>query len=99
VSCGDSRLDPSQRSIVIDYSKGREVEGYRDVPDKIAGPEGLNIRDEIRVIRRGLYLGRAYFGPKFALNFTLLDPTVPVSASLSSDLGRDCGDAGGSGQR
>jgi hypothetical protein len=93
VSCGDSRLDPSQRSVVIDYSKGREVEGYRDVPDKLAGPEGLNILDEIRVIRRGLYLGRAYFGPRFALNFTLLDPTVPVSGSLSPDLGRDCNEA------
>jgi hypothetical protein len=99
VSCGDSRLDPSQRSIVIDYSRGREVEGYRDVPDKIAGPDGLNILDEIRVIRRGLYLGRAYFGAKFALNFTLLDPTVPVSASLSPDLGRDCSESGGSTQR
>ena len=90
VSCGESRLDTSQRSIVIDYSKGSEVEGYREVPDKIAGPEGLNICDEIRVIRRGFYLGRAYFGPKFALNFTLLDPAVPASGSLSPQLQQDC---------
>jgi len=95
VSCGESRLDASQRSIVIDYSKGRDVEGYRDVPDKLAGPEGLNIRDEIRVIRRGLYLGRAYFGPKFALNFTLLDPAAPASVSPSPDLQQDCAAAGG----
>jgi len=91
VSCSDSRLDPSQRSIVIDYSKGPEIEGYRERPDKIAGPEGLNIRDEIRVIRRGLYLGRAYFGPKFGLNFTLLDPTVPAAGSISPELRQDCG--------
>jgi len=63
--------------------------------EKLAGPEGLNIRDEIRVIRRGLYLGRAYFGPKFALNFTLLDPAAPASASPSPDLQQDCAAAGG----
>jgi hypothetical protein len=90
VSCSDSRLDPSQPSIVIDYSKGSEIEGYRERPDKIAGPEGLNIRDEIRVIRRGLYLGRAYFGPRFGLNFTLLDPTVPAASSITPNLRQDC---------
>ena len=98
VSCGESRLDASQRSTVIDYSKGREVEGYRDVPDKLAGPEGLDIRDEIRVIRRGLFLGRAYFGAKFALNFTLLDPTVPIGSSLSPDLQHDCAASAGGGR-
>lgn len=98
LSCGESRLDPSQRSIVIDYSKGSEVEGYRDVPDKLAGPEGLNIRDEIRVIRRGLYLGRAYFGPKFALNFTLLDPAAPASGSGSPELQQDCTAPAGGGR-
>jgi hypothetical protein len=98
LSCGESRFDASQRSIVIDYSKGSEVEGYRDVPDKLAGPEGLNIRDEIRVIRRGLYLGRAYFGPKFALNFTLLDPAAPMSASPSPELQQDCTAPAGGGR-
>jgi len=98
VSCGESRLDTSQRSIVIDYSKGRDIEGYRDVPDKLAGPEGLNIRDEVRVIRRGLYLGRAYFGPKFALNFTLLDPTVPAAGSVSPELQQDCAATAGGGR-
>jgi len=93
LSCGESRLDPSQRSVVIDYARGKEVEGYRDIPDKLAGPEGLNIRDEVRTIRRGLYLGRAYFGGKVGLNFTLLDPTVPTDQSLSPDLQRDCGAA------
>src|SRR5262245_60060903 len=91
LSCGESRFDPSQRSIVVDYAKGSEIEGYREKPDKLAGPEGLNIRDEIRVIRRGLYLGRAYFGPKFGLNFTLLDPTVPAAGSISPELRQDCG--------
>jgi hypothetical protein len=81
VSCGDSRLDSTRPSIVIDYSRGPEIEGYRPVPDKLAGTEGLNIRDEVRRVRPGFYLGRAYFGDRFALNFTLLDPATAAGAS------------------
>jgi hypothetical protein len=91
VSCGDSRLDPTRRSIVVDYARGSEVEGYRPVPDKLAGPEGLNIRDELRTVRRGFFLGRAYFGPRFGLNFTLIDPVAAEETSLPPDLNNDCG--------
>jgi hypothetical protein len=94
LSCGASRLDRSARSIVIDYSKGPEIEGYREVPDKLGGPEGLNIFDEVRRVRPGFYLGRAYFGTRFALNFTLLDPQSGASSSASGapppDLQQDC---------
>ena len=79
---------------MIDYSRGPTIEGYRPVPDKLAGPEGLNILDEVRVVRPGLYLGRAYFGQRFALNFTLLDPAVAADAPLSSEMQKDC-DTGG----
>jgi hypothetical protein len=90
LSCGDSRLDPTHRSIVIDYSRGSEVEGYRPVPDRLAGPEGLNIRDEVRIVRPGFYLGRAYFGERFALNFTLLDPASDTGAAPSINVQEDC---------
>jgi hypothetical protein len=90
LSCGESRLDPSARSTVIDYSRGAEVEGYRKVPDALAGPDGLNIRDEVRIVRPGLYLGRAYFGARFGLNFTLLDPGVVPTLPLPPDLQADC---------
>jgi hypothetical protein len=91
LSCGAGRLDPSRPSIVIDYSKGSEIEGYREVPDKLGGPEGLNIFDEVRRVRPGFYLGRAYFGKRFALNFTLLDPQSAASpAAPSPDLREDC---------
>jgi hypothetical protein len=89
VSCGDSLLDPARRSIVIDYAKGTEVEGYREIPDKLAGPEALDIRDEVRRVRPGLYLGRAYFHNQFGLNFTLVDPAQGKSTSTSDDL-QDC---------
>jgi hypothetical protein len=94
LSCGVSRRDPSRPSIVIDYSKGKEIEGYREVPDKLGGPEGLNIFDEVRRVRPGFYLGRAYFGARFALNFTLLDPQTGASpagaGAPSPDLLEDC---------
>ena len=60
------------------------------MPDKLGGPEGLNIFDEVRVVRRGLYLGRAYFGQRFALNFTLLDPAVAADALPTAEIQEDC---------
>ena len=90
LSCGDSRFDSTRRSIVVDYAQTDQIEGYRDVPDRIAGPKGLNIRDEVRVVRPGFYLGRAYFGPRFALNFTLLDPAAAAGATLPSSIQEDC---------
>ena len=80
LSCGDSRFDPAHKSIVIDYSKGSTVEGYREVPDALAGPDRLDIFDEVRLIRPGFYLGRAYFRGAFGLNFTLIDPAVAGTA-------------------
>jgi len=90
VSCGDSRLDPARPSIVIDYTKGPEIEGYRPVPDKLAGSEGLNIRDEIRFVRSGFYLGRAYFGDLFGLNFTLIDPSTAAAPQGGTPGRQDC---------
>jgi hypothetical protein len=90
VSCGESRFDPTRPSIVIDYSRGPEIEGYRRVPDALAGADRLNIRDEVRVIRRGFYLGRAYFGERFALNFTLVDPSGAPDPQSSAEVPEDC---------
>jgi len=81
LSCGDSRFDPAHKSILIDYAKGSAVEGYREVPDGLAGPDRLDIFDEVRLIRPGFYLGRAYFRGQFGLNFTLIDPAVAGTAT------------------
>jgi hypothetical protein len=89
LSCGASRFDPT-KSIVIDYAETEKLEGYREIPDKIAGPQGLNIFDEIRIVRRGFYLGRSYFGKRFALNFTLVDPAVSSSPAPAPNLQEDC---------
>ena len=94
LSCGESRFDKTRRSIVVDYAETAKIEGYREIPDALAGPARLNIRDEVRVIRRGFYLGRAYFGPRFALNFTLLDPTVTAALPPTANVQDECDGSG-----
>lgn len=69
--CGQSLLDSRRESIVIDYYFTDELPGYRQRPDFLAGRNGLQVRDEIRMVRPGFYLGRAYIGKVFLLNFTL----------------------------
>ena len=71
--CGQSLLDARRESIIIDYFFTDEIPGYQENPDYLAGRLGLKVRDEIRMIRPGLYLGRAYLDRAFALNFTLYD--------------------------
>jgi hypothetical protein len=68
----------------VDYSEAPKLDGYRERPDRLAGPDALNIRDEVRIIRPGFYLGRAYFGKRFALNFSLVDPAVPAGGAIDA---------------
>jgi hypothetical protein len=69
--CGQSLLDGRRESIIIDYAFTDEVQGYRERPDFLAGRRGFRVRDEIRMVRPGLYLGRAYMNRVFVLNFVL----------------------------
>jgi len=71
--CGQSLLDSRKESVIIDYAFTDEIEGYHAIPDKLAGREGLLIRDEIRMVRPGFYLGRAYSDGSFLLNFTVFN--------------------------
>jgi hypothetical protein len=96
LSCGESRFDSTRPSIVVDYSEAPKLDGYRPTPDRLAGPDALNIRDEVRIIRPGFYLGRAYFGARFALNFTLVDPATPAGTLDAASVQASCGDAGAS---
>ncbi len=74
--CGQSLMDGRRESIIIDYAFTDDLPGYREMPDVLAGREGLEIRDEIRMVRPGFYLGRAYIKKVFALNFTLYNKAV-----------------------
>lgn len=74
--CGQSLLDARRESIIIDYFFTDEIAGYQEMPDFMAGRRGLRVRDEIRMVRPGFYLGRAYLDRVFALNFTLYNNAV-----------------------
>jgi hypothetical protein len=74
--CGQSLLDGRRESIVIDYALTDQLPGYQEQPDWLAGRHGFRVRDEIRMVRPGFYLGRAYLNRIFALNFTLLNEEV-----------------------
>jgi hypothetical protein len=74
--CGQSLLDSRREAIIIDYFFTDELPGYRQRPDFLAGRNGLQVRDEIRMVRPGFYLGRAYIGKVFLLNFTLYNKEI-----------------------
>jgi hypothetical protein len=74
--CGQSLLDSRRESVLIDYFYTDEIPGYRERPDYLAGRRGLQVRDEIRMVRPGFYLGRAYLGKIFLLNFTLYNKEI-----------------------
>lgn len=74
--CGQSLLDGRRESIIIDYAFSDTLPGYREKPDFLAGRNGLQVRDEIRMVRPGFYLGRAYIGRVFLLDFTLYNKAI-----------------------
>jgi hypothetical protein len=88
--CGQSLLDGHRESIIIDYAFSDDLPGYREVPDFLAGRRGLEIRDEIRMVRPGFYLGRAYANGVFLLNFTLVRAQPGEQASSDARVSEDC---------
>jgi len=74
--CGQSLLDSRRESIVIDYFFSDELPGYREQPDYLASRRGFAVRDEIRMVRPGFYLGRAYVNRVFLLNFTVYSKEI-----------------------
>lgn len=91
--CGQSLLDGRRESIIIDYAFSDELPGYREQPDALGGRTGLRIRDEIRMVRPGFYLGRAYLNRIFGLNFSLYREDVAEAGLADFRAGRvaeDC---------
>ena len=85
--CGQSLLDGRRESIIIDYAYTDDLPGYVEKLDHLVGREGLAIRDEIRMVRPGFYLGRAYMNRVFALNFTLYNKDLAAAAESPDE---DC---------
>ncbi|HEX3529736.1 MAG TPA: hypothetical protein VH988_21975 [Thermoanaerobaculia bacterium] len=83
--CGQSNLDSRRESVIIDYAFGDDVDGYIPKADSVAGRNGLQVRDEIRMVRPGFYLGRAYMGKLFILNFTLYNEAAAKAGNATED--------------
>jgi hypothetical protein len=92
--CGQSLLDSRRESVIIDYFFSDELPGFRQRPDYLASRNGLQVRDEIRMVRPGFYLGRAYTGKVFLLNFTLYNAEVAerdgAAFTKTGDVKEDC---------
>lgn len=92
--CGQSLLDGRREAVIIDYFYTDEIEGYQESPDSLVGRGGLKIRDEIRMVRPGFYLGRAYINKLFLLNFSLYNAEVAEAEgegfSGGADVAEDC---------
>jgi hypothetical protein len=92
--CGQSLLDGRRESVIIDYAYNDDLPGYQETPDALAGRNGLRVRDEVRMVRPGLYLGRAYVNKVFLLNFVLYNEEAAeagLDAFLRGELiAEDC---------
>jgi hypothetical protein len=86
--CGQSLIDSRRESIIIDYAFTDELHGYRENPDFLAGRRGLRVRDEIRMVRPGLYLGRAYMDHAFILNFVLYNKDLDQAGRAEFEIGQ-----------
>jgi hypothetical protein len=95
VYCGQSRLDSRRESVIVDYQFGFTLEDeflptpLHRLASRIMGVSGLRVRDELRMIRPGLYLGRVYMGRVFVLNivFESNQPVAPSSAGEACWIG------------
>lgn len=76
VYCGQSLLDSRRESVVLDYGYSDEIADYRDNPDSLAGRKAFKIREEVRMIRPGFYLGRTYSNRMFVAYFTLFNKEI-----------------------
>lgn len=91
--CGQSLLDGRRESVIIDYAFTDELPGYREQPDALGGRSGFRIRDEIRMVRPGFYLGRAYLNRVFGVNFTLFNQDAASAGQADFAAGKiaeDC---------
>jgi hypothetical protein len=93
--CGQSLLDGRRESVIIDYAYNDDLQDiFHAGPDDWVNRKGLRIRDEIRMVRPGFYLGRAYINRAFILNFTLLNEDVGEAQNATfldgGDVGADC---------
>src|SRR5258708_3339734 len=71
--CGQSLMDSRRESIIIDYAFTDEIEGYHEIPDKLAGRGGMLIPDEEGNVCPRFFFGRPYNGGGVPFDFNVFN--------------------------
>jgi hypothetical protein len=82
VYCGQSLLDSRRESIVIDPAYPEDFSDFKAGVDEIPSHAGMNLREEIRMIRPGLYLGRIYGARVYLMSFLLYNSKADLDGHL-----------------
>lgn len=69
--CGISQVDVRRESIITDGTYGDDFSGFIGARDDIITRKNLNITEEYRMVRPGLYIGKAYTNKIFLFNLVL----------------------------
>ncbi|MBC7467115.1 MAG: hypothetical protein H7256_14090 [Bdellovibrio sp.] len=85
VYCGISQVDTRRESIITDGSYGDDFSSYLKYTDEIVTRKGLNITEEYRMVRPGLYIGKAYSNKLFLFNVALeISGDTPSNQTVGS---------------
>lgn len=86
VYCGISQVDTRKESIIADGSFGDDFTAdYSEIRDQIVTRKGLNISEEYRLVRPGLYIGKAYSNKLFLFNIALeISGATPTTGTVGT---------------
>ena len=87
VYCGQSLIDSRRESIVIDPAYADDFSDFKKGTDEVPGRKGLNLREEIRMVRPGFYLGRVYGARVYLMSFSLYNAKEDQAGV---DRGNEC---------
>ncbi len=84
--CGVSQVDTRRESIIADASFGDEfgLPHYLSLRDEMVTRKGLNITEEYRMLRAGLYIGKVYSNKLFLFNTALEKTGTQTSPETSN---------------
>jgi len=71
VYCGESLVDTRRESIITDGAFADDFANYSKLTDEVITRKGLKITEEYRMVRPGLYIGKAYSNKLFLFNVAL----------------------------
>ena len=69
--CGISQLDTRRESIIIDAAFSDDFASYIPLRDEVITRKNLNITEEFRMLRPGLYIGKVYSNKLLLFNLVL----------------------------